>query len=80
MRIKTGKVNDIEKLIKQKIKVMDHDFHSEVAKNATGAAARPPPRSFGKRGENPFFKKHRGRGSKRAENRGSFSKRHRSRR
>ena len=37
-------LRDIEKLIKQKIEVIKHDFHSETAKNATGAAARPPPR------------------------------------
>ena len=37
-------LNDIERLIKQKIDVMDHTFHSETAKNASGAAARPPPR------------------------------------
>lgn len=34
----------IEKLIKQKIKVMEHQYHSEEARNAKGAAARPPPR------------------------------------
>ena len=32
----------IEKLTGQKVPQMDHDFHSETAKNATGAAARPP--------------------------------------
>jgi len=35
----------IERLIKQKIEVMDHTFHSETAKNAVGAAAKPPPRN-----------------------------------
>jgi ATP-dependent RNA helicase RhlE len=34
-------LRDIEKLIRQKIEVMDHQFHSETAKNATGSAARP---------------------------------------
>jgi ATP-dependent RNA helicase RhlE len=37
-------LRDIEKLIKQKIKVMNHEFHSEIAKNAVGDAAKPPPR------------------------------------
>ncbi|MFC1740982.1 DEAD/DEAH box helicase [Nanoarchaeota archaeon] len=37
-------LRDIEKLIRQRIEVMDHDFHSETAKNAVGAAAKPPPR------------------------------------
>ena len=37
-------LKDIERLIKQKIEVMDHTFHSERAKNAVGAAAKPPPR------------------------------------
>lgn len=35
-------LRDIEKLIKQKIEVMDHSFHSETAKNATGMDAKPP--------------------------------------
>ena len=34
-------LRDIEKLIKQKIEVMEHKYHSESAKNAVGAAARP---------------------------------------
>jgi ATP-dependent RNA helicase RhlE len=37
-------LRDIERLIKQKIEVLDHEFHSEAAKNATGQAAKPPPR------------------------------------
>jgi ATP-dependent RNA helicase RhlE len=41
-------LHDIERLIKQEIPVMDHTFHSEEAKNARGAAARPPPRGQGK--------------------------------
>ena len=40
-------LEQIEKLIKQKIEVMDHKFHSEIAKNATGTAAKPPPRGRG---------------------------------
>jgi ATP-dependent RNA helicase RhlE len=45
-------LRDIERLIKQKIEVMDHTFHSESAKNAVGAAAKPPPkqrRSFSRK-------------------------------
>tara|TARA_Y100000310_G_scaffold328540_1_gene396829 strand:- start:2472 stop:3719 length:1248 start_codon:yes stop_codon:yes gene_type:complete len=43
-------LRDIEKLIRQKIDVMDHKFHSESAKNAVGSAAKPPPRkTFRKR-------------------------------
>jgi ATP-dependent RNA helicase RhlE len=37
-------LNSIERLTKQKLEVIDHSFHSETAKNATGADARPPPR------------------------------------
>ena len=46
-------LNDIERLIKQKIEVMNHTFHSETAKNASGAAARPIPQGrFRNRGGN----------------------------
>ncbi len=44
-------LNDIERLIRQKIEVMNHTFHSEIAQNAVGAAAKPTPknkRSFSK--------------------------------
>ena len=42
-------LRDIEKLIRQKIEVMDHTFHSETAKNAVGATAKPPPKkAFGR--------------------------------
>jgi ATP-dependent RNA helicase RhlE len=44
-------LHDIEKLIKQKIEVMNHSFHSERAKNATGADAKPPPKK-------PFVRRH----------------------
>jgi len=40
----------IERLIRKKIDVMDHSFHSEKAKNATGAEARPPPKKPFSRG------------------------------
>ncbi|VVB77546.1 putative ATP-dependent RNA helicase [uncultured archaeon] len=38
-------LRDIEKLIRMQIDVMDHEFHSETAKNAEGEAARPIPRN-----------------------------------
>jgi ATP-dependent RNA helicase RhlE len=34
-------LNSIEQLIKQKIEVMEHKYHSDVAKNAIGTAAKP---------------------------------------
>ncbi|MDP3990371.1 MAG: DEAD/DEAH box helicase [archaeon] len=37
-------LRNIEKLIKQEIEVMDHTFHSETARNAVGAASKPPPK------------------------------------
>lgn len=37
-------LHDIERLIRMKIDEMNHKFHSEHAKNATGDAARPPPK------------------------------------
>jgi len=37
-------LRDIEKLTRQKIKVQDHKYHSETAKYATGAAAKPAPK------------------------------------
>jgi ATP-dependent RNA helicase RhlE len=37
-------LRDIERLIRQKIEVMPHAYHSEYAKNAVGAAAKPAPR------------------------------------
>ncbi|MFH1849716.1 MAG: DEAD/DEAH box helicase [archaeon] len=38
-------LNDIERLIRQKIEVMDHTFHSAAAQNAVGAAAKPAPKN-----------------------------------
>lgn len=38
-------LHDIERLIRKKIDIMDHKFHSETAKNATGADAKPPPKA-----------------------------------
>lgn len=43
----------IEKLIRMSVPIMDHDFHSETAKNATGSAARAPKKQ-------PFNRKPRG--------------------
>jgi ATP-dependent RNA helicase RhlE len=37
-------LRNIEKLTRQKIEVMEHLFHSEKAKQATGSAARPVPK------------------------------------
>ena len=37
-------LRDIERLIRMNIEVMDHEFHSESAKNAEGIYARPPPK------------------------------------
>jgi ATP-dependent RNA helicase RhlE len=45
-------LNDIERLTRQKIDVVEHAYHSEKAKNATGAAAKPVPRQQGH-----FYKK-----------------------
>jgi ATP-dependent RNA helicase RhlE len=52
-------LHSIERLIKQKIEVMKHSFHSETAKNAVGAAAKPPPKqrgSFRSKGKKSFSK------------------------
>lgn len=45
-----GFLNDIERLIRQRIEVMPHAYHSEHAKNAVGAAARPLPRGHQRSG------------------------------
>jgi ATP-dependent RNA helicase RhlE len=37
-------LREIERLIKMSIEEMPHSFHSDVAKHAVGAAARPPPK------------------------------------
>ena len=37
-------LREIESLIKMNIEVMSHSFHSNTARNAVGAAARPPPK------------------------------------
>jgi ATP-dependent RNA helicase RhlE len=49
-------LRDIERLTRVKIEVMEHQYHSEQAKNAVGAAAKPTPnklrvvqRSFGQK-------------------------------
>jgi len=37
-------LREIESLIKMNIEVMSHSFHSDTARDAVGAAARPPPK------------------------------------
>ncbi|MFT7615927.1 MAG: ATP-dependent RNA helicase RhlE, partial [Candidatus Woesearchaeota archaeon] len=37
-------LRDIERLIKKEIEVNKHEYHSDDAKNATGSAAKPPPK------------------------------------
>lgn len=37
-------LRDIEKLIRMRIEVMSHPYHSNAARDAVGAAARPPPK------------------------------------
>jgi ATP-dependent RNA helicase RhlE len=43
-------LKDIEKLIRMDIEVLEHQYHSNSAQNATGAAAKPAPKSQGRRG------------------------------
>ena len=58
-------LTSIENLTKQKIEVMEHKYHSDAAKNAKGAAAKPKPkkqfsrrpRSGNKPGNKPGNKK-----------------------
>ncbi|WP_094228929.1 DEAD/DEAH box helicase [Methanolobus psychrotolerans] len=57
-------LHDIEKLIRIKIEVADHDFHSEKAKNATGTEAKPAPRQQGRPGGRTGPKRSQGRGKK----------------
>ena len=61
-------LRDIERLIRQKIEVRDHTFHSETAKHAVGAAAKPPPKK-------PFVRnsKFKHRSNSRSKNKKSFS-------
>ncbi|MFH0876533.1 MAG: DEAD/DEAH box helicase [archaeon] len=49
-------LRDIEKLIRLKLEVIEHQYHSVRAENATGAAARPPPKA--QRGRQGSFKGH----------------------
>ena len=43
-------LRDIERLLRQSVPVdMQHPYHSEIARHATGVAARPPPRGGGGR-------------------------------
>ncbi|MFA6888456.1 MAG: DEAD/DEAH box helicase, partial [Candidatus Woesearchaeota archaeon] len=52
-------LRDIERLIRLKIEVMPHTYHSDLAQNATGSAARPPPKN--QRGGSRNFRPHHGR-------------------
>ena len=40
-------LRDIERLTRVKIEVMEHQYHSEQAKNAVGAATKPAPKKMG---------------------------------
>ncbi len=51
-------LNNIEKVIRQRIPVLKHELHSEAASNARGAAARPPPKQFGQQRRNGPKKNH----------------------
>ena len=61
-------LRDIEHLIRKKIEVMDHTFHSETAKNAVGEAAKPSPKK-------PFYSnfKHNSRSNYRSKTKRPFS-------
>ena len=57
-------LRDIERLIRLKIEVMPHPYHSNHAQNAVGSTARPPPRnqrgrsrSFRPRQDKPRFRR-----------------------
>ena len=63
-------LRDIENLIRQKIEVMPHTFHSEHAKNAIGEAARPAPRNPNRK----YIKKDHSRDNSRYSSRNSHSK------
>ncbi len=52
-------LRDIERLIRLKIEVIPHAYHSEHAQNASGNAARPPP--MGYRGRSRSFRPRQGR-------------------
>ena len=39
------RLRDVEKLIRMRIDVFDHRYHSQAAQDAKGAAARPPPKT-----------------------------------
>jgi ATP-dependent RNA helicase RhlE len=57
-------LHGIEKLIRMKIEVAEHDFHSEKAKNATGDDAKPAPRQQGNSRGGSGPKRSQGRGKK----------------
>lgn len=39
------RLRDVEKLIRMKLEVFEHRYHSQAAQDAKGAAARPPPKT-----------------------------------
>ncbi|MBI5065457.1 DEAD/DEAH box helicase [Candidatus Woesearchaeota archaeon] len=49
-------LKDIERLIRLKLEVMQHAYHSNQAQNAVGSAARPPPRNQRGRGHSRGFR------------------------
>ncbi len=51
-------LRDIERLIRLKIEVMPHPYHSDHAQNASGVIARPPPQQ--QRGQSRRFRPHQG--------------------
>ncbi len=55
-------LQDIERLIRLKLEIMPHTYHSEQAQHATGAAARPPPKHQGRHSRNakPSSRPHQG--------------------
>jgi Superfamily II DNA and RNA helicases len=57
-------LREIEKLIRMEIEVAEHDYHSEKAKNATGADAKPAPRQQGRPRGSSGHKRGQGRGKK----------------
>jgi ATP-dependent RNA helicase RhlE len=57
-------LREIEKLIRMEVEVAEHEYHSEKAKNATGDAAKPEPRQYGRPRGKSGYKRGQGRGKK----------------
>jgi len=63
-------LRDIERLIRRQIPVdVNHPYHSEAARNATGAAARPPPRG-GHQGHGQGQRQRQGQGQRQRQGQG----------